>query len=90
MANKVTKKEVVRLVANQNNVSITVTQNIIDAFLESITSATTNGDEVAITGFGTFSLKHSLARTGRNPATGEQIKIPASSKLHFKPTKHAK
>ncbi len=50
----------------------------VDAVLAAISDALAAGEKVQITGFGTFEVKTRAARTGRNPATGAEIKIPAS------------
>jgi nucleoid DNA-binding protein len=50
-------------------------------------TAAKRGEEVAITGFGRFSVKERPAREGRNPATGAPLKIPASKSLGFKMSK---
>ena len=51
------------------------------------TSALKKGDRVALIGFGTFSISQRKARNGRNPQTGEPIKIPARRKVAFTPAK---
>lgn len=53
----------------------------------SITEALANGEDVRIPGLGTFAVKAVAARTGRNPATGEAIDIPAKKKVTFKAAK---
>jgi DNA-binding protein HU-beta len=59
-------------------------QRAIDAFTTTIAKALKKGDTVSLIGFGTFSVKKRAARTGRNPATGETIKIKASKTPSFK------
>jgi DNA-binding protein HU-beta len=56
----------------------------LEAMTDSITKALKKGDTVSLIGFGTFSVKKRAARTGRNPATGETIKIKASKTPSFK------
>jgi len=56
----------------------------LDAVIEGITKALKKGEEVRLVGFGTFSVKKRAAGKGRNPATGEEIKIPASKSARFK------
>jgi DNA-binding protein HU-beta len=51
---------------------------------DDILAALKNGDKVNISGFGTFSVSHRKARTGRNPKTGETIQIAASRAAKFK------
>ena len=59
----------------------------LDATTANIASALQQGQSVSLVGFGTFSVKHRAARTGRNPRTGEQIQIPAKNIASFKPGK---
>ncbi len=56
----------------------------VDATLAAIQKALKKGDDVALTGFGTFSVKKRKARTGRNPQTGAAIKIAAKKVPVFK------
>ena len=56
-----------------------------DAVIEAITKGLKKGDRVQIPGFGSFSVGKRAARKGRNPRTGEAIKIKASKTLRFKP-----
>lgn len=59
-------------------------QAAVDAVFETITKALSRGEEVAITGFGTFRAVRRAARQGRNPKTGETIQIAASVAPKFK------
>lgn len=56
----------------------------LDALMDSIRDALANGDSVALTGFGTFSVKARAERTGRNPKTGERLTVAATKAPHFK------
>lgn len=56
---------------------------MLDAAIEEIQATLAKGDEVSITGFGKFSTTERAARTGRNPQTGESIKIAASTLPKF-------
>ncbi len=49
----------------------------VDAIISAMSKAMSKGDSVRLVGFGTFSVKRRKARTGRNPRTGKEIKIPA-------------
>ena len=62
----------------------------LNAVLDAITKGVKQDQEVALIGFGTFKVKERAARTGRNPATGEMIKIPARTKVKFRVAKAAK
>ena len=59
----------------------------LDTILESISKALKGGDSVTLVGFGTFSVASRGARTGRNPRTGDSLKIAAKSVAKFKPGK---
>ena len=65
-------------------------QRAVEAVFESITKTMSRGEDVAITGFGTFRVAKSAARQGRNPKTGEAISIPASVKPKFRAGKGLK
>lgn len=62
----------------------------VDAVFAAIAGAAAKGEEVSVNGFGKFKVKESAAREGRNPATGETIKIAASKKLSFSAAKAVK
>jgi DNA-binding protein HU-beta len=79
------KLELVEHVANETETSKAAATAAIDAVLDGITMALKNGDEVRLVGFGTFSVKKRAAGKGRNPATGAEIDIPASTSARFKP-----
>ncbi|MEK7138474.1 MAG: HU family DNA-binding protein [Patescibacteria group bacterium] len=56
----------------------------VEAVIDTITKTLARGEDVTITGFGTFRVVKSAAREGRNPKTGEKIHIPASIKPKFR------
>jgi DNA-binding protein HU-beta len=58
-------------------------ETTLDALMETVTGSLSKGDPVALIGFGTFSMSKRAARKGRNPATGAEIKIPASKVAKF-------
>jgi DNA-binding protein HU-beta len=78
------KSELVDSIADSAGLSKADAQRALDSTIESITKALKKGDTVSLVGFGTFSVKERAARTGRNPATGETIKIKASKTPAFK------
>ena len=65
-------------------------KKIVDSIFAAIADAAAKNDEVSIPGFGKFKVKNSPAREGRNPSTGETIKIAASRKLGFTVAKAVK
>ena len=78
------KMDLIEHVAGQTDMSKAAAGAAIDAVIEGITKALRKGDEVRLVGFGTFSVKKRAAGKGRNPATGAEIKIPASKSVRFK------
>lgn len=65
-------------------------QVVVDSVLSSITNALKKGEDVTLTGFGTFRVVKRKARKGRNPSTGEAIKIKATKAPKFTPGKSLK
>lgn len=85
-----TTNDLIDVVATKSGVAKADAKKLVDSVISAITDAAANGDEVAINGFGKFKVKASPARDGRNPATGETIKIAASKKLTFAAAKAIK
>lgn len=65
-------------------------QEIVETVWESIKNSLKKKEDVAISGFGTFRVKETKARMGRNPKTGEAIQIPAKKKISFRASKELK
>ena len=84
------KTELIAAVAAKTGLTKKDTEATVSAALESIVAALAEGDKVQLPGFGTFEVKHREARTGRNPRTGETLKIAASNAPSFKPGKAMK
>ena len=78
------KQELIAHVADESKSTKAVAGAAIDALIGAIEGSLKKGEEVRLTGFGTFGVKHSAARNGRNPATGAAIKIAASSRPVFR------
>lgn len=76
--------------AETHGLTKTDARKLVDGVFAAIADAAAKGDEVAINSFGKFKVKASPAREGRNPATGETIKIAASKKLTFAAAKAVK
>jgi DNA-binding protein HU-beta len=77
------KNLLVRDLARKFELPISKTDKIVTALLESITKNLAKGEDVTFMGFGSFSVKKRLARVGRNPGTGEKIKISARKAVKF-------
>jgi DNA-binding protein HU-beta len=78
------KTELIDVVAEKANVSKVAASDIIGAALDAITDAVAKGDSVQFIGFGTFSVQQREARIGRNPQTGQEMKIEAKKIVRFK------
>lgn len=78
------KTELIDAMATDTGLSKADAQRALDAFIGNVSKALKKGGTVSLIGFGTFSVKKRAARTGRNPATGETIKIKASKTPSFK------
>jgi DNA-binding protein HU-beta len=78
------KSELIDAVASAADLSRADASHATDAVLDSIIAALGKGDQVALAGFGTFSVRERAARAGRNPQTGETIQIKASKSPGFK------
>ncbi len=65
-------------------------EKAVNAVIDAVKAGIKKDKKVQLVGFGTFTLKQRKARTGRNPQTGEQIKIKASKTIGFKPGKTLK
>lgn len=79
-----TKTELIEAVARICNVNKAEAQRAVDAVFTTITDNLSRGEEVRLTGFGSFSVGKRAARAGRNPRTGQAIQIPASKQPKFK------
>ncbi|MGD8429872.1 MAG: HU family DNA-binding protein [Ectothiorhodospiraceae bacterium] len=84
------KSELIEAVARSADISKAAASRAIDAFVESVTDALKEGDQVTLVGFGTFTVRERASRTGRNPRTGQTITIPASKVPGFKAGKALK
>ena len=77
------KNELISAVAEEIEFTKADAAKAVDAVFNAITSALKSGDEVRLVGFGTFKVAKRKATTGRNPRTGEPIKIKASNQPKF-------
>ena len=84
------KAELIDAVADSADISKAAAGRALDGALSAITKALKKGETVTLVGFGTFTVRKRNSRTGRNPRTGESIKIKASKAPGFKPGKALK
>jgi DNA-binding protein HU-beta len=78
------KAELIATIADEAGITKTQANTALDAFVDSVTKTLKKGDKVTLVGFGTFSVSKRAARNGRNPQTGEVIKIKARKVAKFK------
>jgi DNA-binding protein HU-beta len=84
------KAELIDQIAKDAGITKAQANGALDSFTSGIISTLKKGDTVTMVGFGTFSVSQRAARNGRNPQTGETIKIKASKVAKFKPGKDFK
>ena len=78
------KNDLISAVAENSGLSRNDAAGAVEGVFDAITQALTRGDEARLVGFGTFSVAKRKASTGRNPRTGEPMKIKASNQPKFK------
>jgi DNA-binding protein HU-alpha len=84
------KPELVAAIADKADLSQDKAAQALAAILEEMSTALGRDESISLVGFGTFEQRHRAARTGKNPQTGEAIKIKASNTVGFKPGKALK
>jgi DNA-binding protein HU-beta len=84
------KADLISKVAELSDLTKKDATKAVDAIFDAITGALKAGDKVQLVGFGNFEVRTRSARTGRNPQTGQEIKIKASKVPAFKPGKALK
>jgi len=78
------KGELIDAVSKLTQHSKVQTEQMFDAFMAVVQNALSSGNNVQMIGFGTFAVEERAARTGRNPATGKELSIPAKKVVKFK------
>ncbi len=83
-----TKSEIINILSRkQSHLSSKDIELSIKILLEQMSDTLANGERIEIRGFGSFSLHHRAARSGRNPKTGEKVLLSSKYVPHFKPGK---
>lgn len=83
----VTKADLVDLVAERAGITRKEADEAVKVVLGGVVEALTHGEKVELRGFGSFRIRQRGSRLGRNPKTGEQVKVPAKKIPYFKPGK---
>ena len=78
-----TKAELIDAIATEAGVTKADAERTVAAFFDIVVKGAKKGEKIAWPGFGSFSTSKSAARTGRNPQTGEPVKIAASTRMKF-------
>jgi DNA-binding protein HU-beta len=86
----VNKQDLVAVVAETGELSKAKAGEVVDAVFDAISGALKQKEEVRLVGFGTFAISHRKAGKGRNPRTGEEIEIAATTTVRFKAGKGLK
>ncbi|MCA1772574.1 MAG: HU family DNA-binding protein [Halomonas sp.] len=84
------KPELAAAIAENADLSKDKAGQVLNVILDEITNSVSKGEDVALIGFGTFTVRERAARTGKNPQTGAPLQIPASKNVAFKPGKALK
>jgi DNA-binding protein HU-beta len=79
------KGQLIDAIAGQSGLTKAASEKALNAAIKAVTGALKKGDRVGLVGFGSFSVVQRSARTGRNPQTGKEIRIPAKKVVKFKP-----
>ncbi|WGM08994.1 HU family DNA-binding protein [Arsenophonus nasoniae] len=78
------KTELINQISEKADLTKKDSEKALNAFIETVTEALKAGDEIQLVGFGSFQVKQRAARDGRNPKTGEPLKIAAANVPSFK------
>lgn len=81
------KADLINKIAQEMNVSKQEAETGVNLFFETIKEALMKGEEIELRGFGSFRFRQRGGRSGRNPRTGEPVKVPPKKVLYFKPSK---
>jgi DNA-binding protein HU-beta len=86
----VTLKHITATIAEKQELPKKQVQELLEGFIEALVRNMKKGEKIRIPGLGIFVVAKRAARMGRNPATGEAIKIKASKRVRFRPSKDLK
>jgi DNA-binding protein HU-beta len=78
------KTELIAVLAEEAKVTQKVAEEVLKAFTNAVSETLQKGEKVVVTGFGTFEVRHRVARQGKNPRTGQPITVPAQNTPAFR------
>ncbi len=81
------KADLINQIAKEMDISKQEAESGVNLFFQMIKEALQRGEEIELRGFGSFRFRERQARSGRNPRTGEPVKVPPKKVLYFKPSK---
>lgn len=81
------KADLISKISMELNIPKQEAEQGVNMFFEAIKEALLKGEEIEIRGFGSFRFRKRTSRAGRNPRTGEPVKVPPKKVLYFKPSK---
>ncbi|MFZ2055124.1 MAG: HU family DNA-binding protein [Candidatus Aminicenantales bacterium] len=81
------KADLINKIAREMDIPKQEAEEGVNLFFQSIKEAILRGEEIEIRGFGSFRFRKRTSRAGRNPRTGEPVKVPPKKVLYFKPSK---
>lgn len=79
-----TKADLINIMADEASITKAAAEKALSAFTDGVKNAMRKGEDVTLIGFGTYTVVERKARTGRNPQTGAELKIPAKKSIKFK------
>jgi len=85
-----TRDNLIEQISSAAGIAKKQAEDALKAFTEAVTTALSKGDDVTLTGFGTFKISNRAARQGVNPRTGEKLQVPAMKVPKFKAGKSLK
>jgi nucleoid DNA-binding protein len=84
------KADLINKISKEMEISRQEAETGVNLFFQTLKEAIERGEEIELRGFGSFRFRRREARTGRNPRTGEPVKVPPKKVLYFKPSKYLK
>jgi DNA-binding protein HU-beta len=84
------KKDIAAKISRDAGISYLQAEKAFNAMIQGIKNSLEKGKRVTFSGFGSFEIKNSKARKGRNPKTGEEISVPKKKRVKFNPSKKLK